>query len=49
MSSSHLLSSSLTVSRLLPQIKGEFIGGADILIEMHESGELKEEIEKALA
>jgi len=35
----------------IPQcyVDGEFIGGADILIEMHESGELKEVVEKAVA
>ena len=35
----------------IPQcyIDGEFVGGCDILIEMHESGELKEMVEKALA
>lgn len=33
----------------LPQIyiNGEFIGGSDILMQMHQSGELREEIEKA--
>ncbi len=33
----------------IPQIyiNGEFIGGSDILAQMHESGELKAEIEKA--
>ena len=35
----------------IPQVyvKGEFIGGADILIEMYNSGELREKIEIALA
>ena len=35
----------------IPQIylKGEFLGGSDILIEMYNSGELKEKIEIALA
>jgi monothiol glutaredoxin len=35
----------------IPQlyVDGEFLGGCDIMIEMHESGELKEEVEKALA
>ena len=35
----------------IPQVyvKGEFIGGSDILIEMYNSGELKEKIEIALA
>ena len=35
----------------IPQIYlgGEFIGGADIAIEMHESGELKEAVAEALA
>ncbi len=35
----------------IPQIylKGEFIGGSDILIEMYNSGELKEKLEIALA
>jgi glutaredoxin-related protein len=28
-------------------VKGEFIGGCDIVISMHESGELKELIEEA--
>jgi monothiol glutaredoxin len=33
----------------IPQlyIKGEFIGGSDIMAEMHEAGELKELVEKA--
>ena len=35
----------------IPQVyvKGEFIGGSDILIEMYNSGELREKIEIALA
>ena len=35
----------------IPQIfvKGEFMGGSDILIEMYNSGELKEKLEVALA
>lgn len=35
----------------LPQIYvgGEFMGGSDILMQMHQSGELREEIEKAFA
>ena len=35
----------------IPQVfvKGEFIGGSDILIEMYNSGELKEKLEIALA
>ncbi len=35
----------------IPQIyvKGEFMGGSDILIEMYNSGELKEKLEIALA
>ncbi len=35
----------------IPQVylKGEFLGGSDILIEMYNSGELKEKIEIALA
>ncbi len=35
----------------IPQVylKGEFLGGSDILIEMYNSGELKEKIEVALA
>ena len=35
----------------IPQvyIKGEFLGGSDILIEMYNSGELKEKLEIALA
>lgn len=35
----------------IPQIYvgGEFLGGSDILAQMHESGELKQEIEKAFA
>jgi monothiol glutaredoxin len=35
----------------IPQlyIQGEFIGGSDIMAEMHESGELKELISKAIA
>lgn len=35
----------------LPQIYvgGEFLGGSDILSQMHQSGELREEIAKALA
>ncbi len=35
----------------IPQIyvKGEFIGGSDILIEMYNSGELREKLEIALA
>jgi monothiol glutaredoxin len=47
----HMGSPTTTASSVphLPQVNGEFIGGADILIEMHENGELKEEIEKALA
>ncbi len=33
----------------IPQlyIKGEFIGGCDIMMELHESGELKKMIEEA--
>ena len=30
-------------------VKGEFIGGSDILIEMYNSGELREKLEVALA
>jgi monothiol glutaredoxin len=30
-------------------VKGEFIGGSDILIEMYNSGELREKIAVALA
>ena len=30
-------------------VKGEFIGGSDILIEMYNAGELKEKLEIALA
>ena len=30
-------------------VKGEFMGGSDILIEMYNSGELKEKLEVALA
>ena len=30
-------------------VKGEFMGGSDILIEMYNSGELKEKLEIALA
>ena len=32
----------------IPQVffKGEFIGGCDILLQMHQSGELVEELEK---
>ena len=32
----------------IPQVyfKGEFIGGCDILLQMHQSGELIEELEK---
>ena len=35
----------------IPQVyvKGEFIGGSDILIEMYNSGELKEKLEIAIA
>ena len=35
----------------IPQVylKGEFLGGSDILIEMYNSGTLKEKIEIALA
>ena len=35
----------------IPQVyvKGEFIGGSDILISMYNSGELKEKLEIALA
>ena len=35
----------------IPQVyvKGEFIGGSDILIEMYNSGELREKLELALA
>ena len=35
----------------IPQIyvEGEFMGGCDILIEMYESGELQEVIEKAVS
>ena len=35
----------------IPQVyvKGEFMGGSDILIEMYNSGELKERLEIALA
>lgn len=35
----------------IPQVyvKGEFIGGSDIMIEMYNSGELKEKLEIALA
>ncbi len=35
----------------IPQIYvgGEFLGGSDILAQMHENGELKQEIEKAFA
>ena len=35
----------------IPQVyvKGEFIGGSDILIEMYHSGELREKLEIALA
>ncbi|HGY5535898.1 MAG: Grx4 family monothiol glutaredoxin [Prochlorococcus sp.] len=35
----------------IPQVyvKGEFIGGSDILIEMYNSGELKEKLEITLA
>ena len=35
----------------IPQVyvKGEFIGGSDILIEMYNSGELRETLEVALA
>ncbi len=35
----------------IPQVfvKGEFIGGSDILIEMYNSGELKEKLDIALA
>jgi monothiol glutaredoxin len=35
----------------IPQVyvKGEFLGGSDILIEMYNSGELREKIEVALA
>ncbi|QNI85375.1 monothiol glutaredoxin [Synechococcus sp. PROS-7-1] len=35
----------------IPQVyvKGEFMGGSDILIEMYNNGELKEKLEVALA
>jgi len=35
----------------IPQlyVNGEFIGGSDIMIEMHQSGELKELLEKTTA
>ena len=35
----------------IPQVyvKGEFLGGSDILIEMYNSGELKEKLEIAIA
>ena len=35
----------------IPQVyvKGEFIGGSDILIELYNSGELREQLEVALA
>ena len=35
----------------IPQVylKGEFLGGSDILIEMYNSGELREKLEIALA
>ena len=35
----------------IPQVylKGEFLGGADILVEMYNSGELREKLEIALA
>ncbi|MFN6338494.1 MAG: Grx4 family monothiol glutaredoxin [Cyanobacteriota bacterium] len=35
----------------IPQVyvKGEFIGGSDILIEMYNSGELREKLEVAIA
>ena len=35
----------------IPQIylKGEFLGGSDILVEMYNSGELREKLEIALA
>ncbi|MCH9713870.1 MAG: Grx4 family monothiol glutaredoxin [Cyanobacteriota bacterium] len=35
----------------IPQVyvKGEFIGGSDILIEMYNSGELREQLDVALA
>ena len=35
----------------IPQlyVKGEFVGGSDIMMEMFESGELKEILDKALA
>jgi monothiol glutaredoxin len=35
----------------IPQVdvNGEFIGGSDILIEMYNSGELREQLEVALA
>jgi len=35
----------------IPQVyvKGEFLGGSDILIEMYNSGELREQLEIALA
>lgn len=43
----------LTIRQLLfsPQlyVAGEFIGGSDIMIEMYQSGELGEMIEKAKA
>ena len=36
---------------IIPQVylKGEFLGGSDILIEMYNSGDLKEKLEIALA
>ena len=35
----------------IPQVylKGEFLGGSDILVEMYNSGELREKLEIALA
>ena len=35
----------------IPQVYvgGEFLGGSDILAQMHENGELKQEIERAFA
>ena len=37
--------------RTIPQVylKGEFLGGSDILVEMYNSGELKEKLEIAIA
>jgi len=41
----------LSVVQTIPQVylKGEFLGGSDILIEMYNSGSLKEKIEIELA